>query len=1311
MKMRRTRALWLVAALVAVGLAPAGVRAQAIPVTVGGNASSLVGVDFELPVIVDMSARTEKLGSFALRVQWNPNVFQMLGVHDGTFGSITLNEDSLAAGVLIASGVNPSGVGGRITLLTARMRPLLADTTTVAVSVTELFAAATFVDLSADASVSSGFYCPAFGRYGDIDGDGAANSRDALIALSAAVGLDVSSFNESLGDVDGDGATKARDALIILSNAVGLDVTAFRVFFVAPGACATAPTVPGITIEPGDLTVLEGQRVAYAATVSDSSGSATALTDVFWQTSDEAVATVTPDGLVTALGAGSVVISALRQSTSDSAGVTLTVVAGRGTHWVDALAADATNRLGTATYPFATIPDAVTVAGEADTVQVRMGRYAPEVSVGKSLVIVGEVLAGQMPLIGATTTSASSGFAIGSGARRVEVHNFDLDSLYYGVQTRGADTVLVRNIRHSRNSGHYYGGYGVYAREVDLIRIENSSFEICEYGRGFYGYDVNVASIDSTSFSTRAGEYYFNGAVYLSRADSLHVSGSRFLTTPPTEEDYYYEYPSVEVHGGADGARTAVVFSENRFEGAGVIASGYRSVRFDHNVFRRREHGDYYSYQPLIDLWGEAYNSLVTFRGDSIHNVGSYYYDYYYYGSPWLDLSGYDSLAVDSLWVRSDYDGYGAEVYHGRTATVTDSRFEMLGWGSGIRFYGASVDSTQVQIQNTAFVGPDSTECDRCGTAVDVDYATVDANNVTATNFYRAFETDNGRLSVRNSSFTHNYYDIESWNSPITVSNVSSHDAQYSVDTYGRRSLDTLVVDGSSFTQSYRAVYADEVPTTITNNVFTDSRYGVSVYYDDLVATDNEFVHPEYHAIEFYGDSGTVANVARNTATCDESGAANVYAFIFYGSEMLITDNVVNGCHTGVYAYNELGIYDLPEPVPVEIRGNTITMPTPPGDYGLYVGGAASVVRAVGNTVSGPAAYGSINVSSYVPYAELDSNTIDGSIEAGIRAYYVDTLRVRDNVITNHGLSDCCLWEPSGAIQLAYQSSVGDTIWVSRNRITDSRASGIVVHAAAQPRLVMVDSNTVKRADSVGIWVAKYDYARLRWNAIDSTGLDAVRVSYLSSDTSVVAQYNNFTNSGIDAVSGGYGLRNSYGSYIVDATNNWWGDTLGPSGFYGDTTGASTGDSVSMSVMWDPWLTAPATAPTPAPIMIAAWPARVWSVAGRAAAPRTREVTPERRETVGRPQLTRHARTMPTLREPPAGIAVPPEILDAQRRRAERWLARFRLLERLDTERLQREAQRAERFDSLAAERVEQRRLVTERAGQPPRRSGVERRN
>jgi hypothetical protein len=64
--------------------------------------------------------------------------------------------------------------------------------------------------------------CTASTTWGDIDANGAINTRDALIALSSAVGLPTGGFNVSSGDVDNDGAITSRDALFILSIGIGL---------------------------------------------------------------------------------------------------------------------------------------------------------------------------------------------------------------------------------------------------------------------------------------------------------------------------------------------------------------------------------------------------------------------------------------------------------------------------------------------------------------------------------------------------------------------------------------------------------------------------------------------------------------------------------------------------------------------------------------------------------------------------------------------------------------------------------------------------------------------------------------------------------------------------------------------------------------------------------------------------------------------------------------------------------------------------------------------------------------------------------
>jgi hypothetical protein len=93
-----------------------------------------------------------------------------------------------------------------------------------------------------------GQVCHATQSWGDVDGDGQVDSRDALITLSAAVGLPVSGFNLARGDVDADGLTNSRDALLMLSYSIGLDVGTSRVGDGVLDAC------PGLTA-PGDTVV------------------------------------------------------------------------------------------------------------------------------------------------------------------------------------------------------------------------------------------------------------------------------------------------------------------------------------------------------------------------------------------------------------------------------------------------------------------------------------------------------------------------------------------------------------------------------------------------------------------------------------------------------------------------------------------------------------------------------------------------------------------------------------------------------------------------------------------------------------------------------------------------------------------------------------------------------------------------------------------------------------------------------------------------------------------------------------------------
>jgi hypothetical protein len=82
----------------------------------------------------------------------------------------------------------------------------------------------TTITMDGDEAVTA-YFIPASNVLGDVNGDGMANSTDALVVLSCDVGIDNPQYCPALcGDVNVDGAANSTDALIILSFDVGLSV-------------------------------------------------------------------------------------------------------------------------------------------------------------------------------------------------------------------------------------------------------------------------------------------------------------------------------------------------------------------------------------------------------------------------------------------------------------------------------------------------------------------------------------------------------------------------------------------------------------------------------------------------------------------------------------------------------------------------------------------------------------------------------------------------------------------------------------------------------------------------------------------------------------------------------------------------------------------------------------------------------------------------------------------------------------------------------------------------------------------------------
>jgi len=97
------------------------------------------------------------------------------------------------------------------------------------------------VTMSADKTVTANFTAQPTAVLGGVKGDGQVSSTDALIILSADVGINTSQYCPmNCGDVNGDKVVNSTDALILLSWEVGIPVS----YLVGTGSCPTTVTQP-----------------------------------------------------------------------------------------------------------------------------------------------------------------------------------------------------------------------------------------------------------------------------------------------------------------------------------------------------------------------------------------------------------------------------------------------------------------------------------------------------------------------------------------------------------------------------------------------------------------------------------------------------------------------------------------------------------------------------------------------------------------------------------------------------------------------------------------------------------------------------------------------------------------------------------------------------------------------------------------------------------------------------------------------------------------------------------------------------------
>lgn len=716
-------AVMLVTAALAGRATPSRAATDSVLVRVGGDLSARAGQYINVPITVDLRSNpTRLLGGYRGRLSFNPAILQYIALDTGTFAAPQVNTvHAVDSGQVRMTALQPSGAGGIVTIFVARFYVLKDSAQSpVTVSFDEMTASATsgtpFEILLPLVRIVNGTFCRSRGLWGDVDGDGKSDSRDALEILTSVVGLpiDTTKITIALGDVDGDGRIDSRDALIILTYAVGLPVPGSRIMETAAGACGTG-AASSLVIVPDSLELQVGQGVTVLVQGRDSSGRAVPAESLTWVSSNPTVAGYEPAaGVVRGRAAGFTTLTA-QLGPGVQGTLKVSVLARRTTWYVDVeRARNAPTQVGMQSLPMQFIGDALPLAHSGDTVRVASGIYEELVSsyLGPALTIIGDSV--NRPVIDprGAPTWATSNYAVDLEPHQGAITLANLDvragTVYLDAHDLTVRHVLIEGLSGTNdtwalylNSENYTPGTappatgpmrvgspvslgnvlvdgvvvtadstysGIWVERADSVTIRNSTVSRSTPGQYCYGSAGSNSAIQVYAASVTLIQ---NNAITNARCLGIGA----------------FDVPNSSAPLASDIGRATV--SHNRVTaaaGPGIMA-GSRVVALDHNVVM---HSADYGVQIVSSYGCECTtgntDSLTSVR-DSV--MGAAYAGIYtsYVGSVVIDTAVVDSVGAGY---------YGIYIADSKRALIRASVSRHAGYG----IYAYDVDSVQA-IQDT----------------------------------------------------------------------------------------------------------------------------------------------------------------------------------------------------------------------------------------------------------------------------------------------------------------------------------------------------------------------------------------------------------------------------------------------------------------------------------------------------------------------------------------------------------------------------------------------------------------------------------
>ncbi|MDD4237287.1 MAG: NosD domain-containing protein [Desulfotomaculaceae bacterium] len=264
--------------------------------------------------------------------------------------------------------------------------------------------------------------------------------------------------------------------------------------------------VTGVSIAEDDQALEVGQTRQLTAVIEPENATDK---DVGWSTSNEAIATVSESGLVTAVSEGTAEITVTTVDGDFTDTITVTITPAEAKTWYvdDSGSAD-----------FTTIQAAVTAAGAGDTIIVRDGTYSENVVVDKSLVIQSENGADQTIV----QAAASNADVIKVTAANVTIDGFTLSGGKSGIVIWGSSSSSC-TVKNNLSSGNNQG------ISIEALASSNTVSNNVVTQSGSYGiYLTNTTgnSITGNTCSNITGSEYVYALYLADNADNNTVSGN-----------------------------------------------------------------------------------------------------------------------------------------------------------------------------------------------------------------------------------------------------------------------------------------------------------------------------------------------------------------------------------------------------------------------------------------------------------------------------------------------------------------------------------------------------------------------------------------------------------------------------------------------------------------------------------------------------------------------------------------------------------------------------------------------------------------